>query len=206
MNSDPNPSNQPQELEPTAGSARAPVWLLVLVAVLAFWGMGFLDKHGGGFNPNVYAPYNSIGELDGDRTVPGGTDPSGRGRKVFVQVCAQCHAESGLGNFANRVPPLVHSEWVLAEGPNRLIRIVLNGLQGPVEVDGRQFESNSMIPWRDTLNDAEVAAVLTFLRGNKDWGHNASPITAEHVTKVRVETKDRAIQWTVGELLNVPEK
>jgi mono/diheme cytochrome c family protein len=205
MNSGPNPSNVSQEAEPTAGPARPPVWLLVLVAMLAFWGMGFLDKHGGGFNPQVYAPYNSIDELDGDRNRPGSVDPSRRGRKVFIQVCAQCHAENGLGNPANRVPPLVHSEWVLAEGPNRLIRIVLNGLQGPVDVDGRQFDSNAMIPWRDTLNDADIAALLSFLRGNNDWGHNASPIAAEQVTRVRAETKDRAGQWTVGELLNVPE-
>ena len=63
MNSDPNPSNRPQEIEPIAGSARAPVWLFVLVAVLAFWGMGFLDNHGGGFDPLVYKPYKSLAEL-----------------------------------------------------------------------------------------------------------------------------------------------
>src|SRR5262249_30206825 len=138
---------------------------------------------------------------------PGGPDPVEKGRRIFSQVCAQCHAETGLGSPARLVPPLVHSEWVLSDGPNRLIRIVLNGLQGPVDVDGRHFESNGMIPWRDTLtNDTDVAAVLTFLRRNQDWGHDASPITADQVARIRAETSDRAGQWTVRELLHVPEK
>ena len=114
-----------------------------------------------------------------------------------------------MGNPANtpKVPPLVHSEWVLAEGSNRLIRIVLNGLQGPIKVDGKDFDSNGMIPWRDTITDDEVIAqVLTYIRGNAEWGHNASEITSEQVAKIRAETKDRAPQWTVSELLNVPEK
>ena len=117
--------------------------------------------------------------------------------------------ETGLGNpnTTPKVPPLVHSEWVLAEGPNRLIRIVLNGLQGPVKVDGKDYDSNGMLPWRDSITDDEVIAqILTFIRQNAEWGHNAAEITSEQVTKIRVETKDRGPQWSVSELLNVSEK
>jgi len=175
MNSGPNPLKPPQEVELTAGSARAPVWLFVLVALLAFWGMGFLDHHGGGFNPHVYPPYDSIAELDRDQPATKGSKRLNNGRAAFRIYCAPCHMESGLGNPGNNVPPLVRSEWVLAEGPNRLIRIVLNGLQGPIKVDGKDFDSNGMLPWRDTLTDDEVIAqILTFIRGNAEWGHNAS--------------------------------
>ena len=207
MNSDPNPSNGPQEIEPTAGSTRAPVWLFVLVALLAFWGMGFLDNHGGGFNPLVYQPYDSIDELGRDQPSTTGSIRFNKGKASFKIYCAPCHMETGLGNLGNNVPPLVHSEWVLAEGSNRLIRIVLNGLQGPVKVDGKDFDSSGMLPWRETLTDDEVIAqILTFIRGNAEWGQNASEITSEQVTKIRQETKDRGPQWTVSELLNVPEK
>ena len=98
--------------------------------------------------------------------------------------------------------------FAVLEGPNRLIRIVLNGLQGPVKVDGKDFNSNAMLAWRDqpTITDAQIADILTYIRGNKDWGHNASPITAEQVTAIRDETKDRTVQWTIDELLKVPEK
>ena len=207
MNSDPNPSNQPQELEPRAGEARAPVWLFVLVALMAFWGMGFLDNHGGGFNASVYHPYESIDLVSRDQPATRGSKRFNNGRAAFKIYCAPCHMETGLGNPGNNVPPLVHSEWVLAEGPNRLIRIVLNGLQGPVKVDGKDFDSSGMVPWRDTLTEDEaIAQILTFIRQNTEWGHNASEITSEQVTQIRVETKDRARQWTAGELLNISEK
>ena len=181
--------------------------LFVLMALLAYWGMSFLDNHGGGFDARVYGPYKSFTELDGDQPRPAkGPDPK-KGRVAFGLLCAACHQESGLGNPANNVPPLVHSEWVLADGPNRLIRIVLNGLQGPVKVDGKDFNSNAMLAWRDQqITDAQIADILTYIRGNKDWGHNASPITAEQVTAIRDETKDRTVQWTIDELLKVPEK
>jgi mono/diheme cytochrome c family protein len=207
MNPDPTALNGPQAEEPKAGSARAPVWLFVLTALLAFWGMGFLDKHGGGFNPQVYGPYESIADLGRDQPVTKGSKRLNAGRAAFKIYCAPCHLETGLGNAANNVPPLVHSEWVLAEGPNRLIRIVLNGLQGPVKVDGKDFDSNGMLPWRDTVTDDEVIAqILTYIRMSPEWGQTASEITGEQVTKIRDETKDRAVQWTIGELLKVSEK
>ena len=207
MNSDPNSLNEPHAGEPKLGSAGAPVWLFVLIAMLAFWGMGFLDKHGGGFDPRVYGPYESSADLGRDQPVTKGSKRLNSGRAAFKIYCAPCHLESGLGNAANNVPPLVHSEWVLAEGPNRLIRIVLNGLQGPVKVDGKDFDSNGMLPWRDTVTDDEVIAqILTFIRMSPEWGHNTSEITGEQVTKIRDETKDRAVQWTIAELLKFSEK
>jgi len=207
MNSEPNPSNRARELEPIAGSARAPVWLFVLVAMLGFLSMGFLDNHGGGFDPRVYRPYKSIDELGRDQPATRSRQRFIKGQVAFNTYCASCHMKTGLGNPGNRVPPLVHSEWVLAERPNRLIRIVLNGLQGPVKVDGKDFDSSSMIPWRDTLSDDEIIAqILTFIRGNAEWGHNASEISREQVDPIRAETRDRARQWTVDELLNVPEQ
>jgi len=207
MNSDPNSSNGPHAGEPKAGSAGAPVWLFVLIAMLAFWGMGFLDYHGGGFDSRVYRPYESIADLGRDQPVTTGSKRLNAGRAAFKIYCAPCHLESGLGNAANKVPPLVHSEWVLAEGPNRLIRIVLNGLQGPIKVDGKDYDSNGMLPWRDTLTEDEVIGqILTYVRMSPEWGHNGTEITGEQVTKIRDETKDRAVQWTVDELLKFSEK
>jgi len=203
MNSDPNPSNRPQELEPTVGSARAPVWLFVLVAVLAFWGMGFLDNHGGGFNPLVYNPYKSRRELEDDQP-KSGNDAFRKGQKVFMTYCQVCHQSTGLG-APNQFPPLAGSEWVLAKEPGRVIRIVLHGLQGPVTVKGQAFDSASMIPWKEQLSDDDIAAVLTFIRSNKEWGNDAPPVTAEQVKAVRDKTSSRASQLFVTDLLKVNE-
>jgi mono/diheme cytochrome c family protein len=206
MNSDPNASNTPQEIEPTAGSARAPVWLFVLVAMLAFWGMGFLDNHGGGFHAMVYKPYKSLAELEADQPRSKGDIAFLRGKGVYDQTakCLLCHQPNGMGSVSPQSPPLAGSEWVLAKEPGRVIRIVLDGLQGPVTVNGRQFESAGMPPWK-SLTDEQIADVLTYIRGNKEWGNDAPPVTAEQVKAIRDKTAARSSQYFVDELLKVNE-
>jgi mono/diheme cytochrome c family protein len=207
MNPESSKSDTTHEIAPASGSPPAPVWLFVLLAVLAFWGLAFLDNHAGGFEAMVYAPYKSKEDVGDDWFGAEGNERFKMGKAAFSLYCAPCHQESGLGNPANQVPPQVHSEWVLAESPNRLIRIVLNGLRGPVTVDGKEFNSDGMLPWRDTITDDEVIAdILTYVRQNDAWGHHASEVTAEQVAKIREETKGRSVQWTVTELLQVPEK
>ena len=100
-------------------------------------------------------------------------------------------------------PPLAGSEWVLAEGPNRIIRIVLHGLQGPIEVKGQSFNA-AMLAWRDILTDEDIANVLSFIRN--EWGNKAPLVTPEQVKAIREETAARDSNWTPTELLAVPEK
>jgi len=205
MNLDPNKSPAPQEPEPTTGSAPAPVWLFVLVALLAFWGMGFLDSHGGGFDARVYAPYNSAKELEDEWPKSGSGAAFARGELVYREVakCILCHQPTGLGSPGQQYPPLAKSEWVLAQEPGRVIRIVLNGLQGPLTVTGQQFNSNGMVPWRDTLTDQQIADVLTYVRS--EWGNNAPEVKPEQVKAIRDKTAGRSGQWLADELLKVLE-
>ncbi len=203
MSSEPNPSNGPKEVEPTSGSAQAPVWLFVLAAVLAFWAMGFLDNHGGGFNPKVYSPYSSIAEVETDQPRSAGDDMFKKGKFVFEKNCSICHQPHGLG-LPGQFPPLAGSDWVSAKEPGRIIRIVLNGLQGPITVNDHAF-NNTMVPWKDTLSDEEIAAVLTFVRQNKAWGNDASAVTPEQVKAVREKTAPRSTSWFPDELLKIPE-
>ena len=203
MNSEPKASNATGNIGPTAGSARAPVWLFVLVGVLSFWGMGFIDKNGGGFDPLVYKPYNSRKELEDDQP-KSGKDAFRKGQKVFMAYCQVCHQSNGQG-APSQFPPLAGSEWVLSKEPGRVIRIVLNGLQGPLTVKGQGFESASMIPWKNDLSDGQIADVLTYIRGNKEWGNEASPVTAEQVKAIRDKTSSRSSQWFVDELLRINE-
>ena len=48
---------------------------------------------------------------------------------------------------------------MLEEGPNRIIRIVMNGLIGPIDVKGAQF-NNNMLAWKDALTDDQIAKKL----------------------------------------------
>ena len=59
-----------------------------------------------------------------------------------------------------------------------------------------------MPPWGPTLNDEQIAQVLTFVR--QSWGNNAPAVTTEQVAKVRQDTANRSIPWTAQELLQIP--
>jgi mono/diheme cytochrome c family protein len=60
-----------------------------------------------------------------------------KGRGIYVLTCASCHQTSGAG-LDGLAPPLLDSEWVL-EAPDRPIRVVLNGLSGPISVEGTMW-------------------------------------------------------------------
>lgn len=88
---------------------------------------------------------------------------------------------------------------MLAPGPNRIIRAVLNGLTGPVTVKGKEWNLN-MLAWRDTYDDKHIAAVLTYIRSN--WGNNAPPVKPEQVAAARKEVHPGPM--TSPELLQIP--
>jgi len=192
------------ETEPVTTPATVPVWLFAVMLVLLCGGAVYFDARGGWFDARVYGPYH---KPPMDFQPPRGDGPDlEAGRRVFNLACAACHMATGLGNPGVHAPPLVGSEWVQAPGPNRIIRIVLNGLSGPIEVAGKQYGAGVMTPFKDSLSDADIAAVLTFVRMNPEWKHNATPVTPEQVAKIREATKARGmINWSAAELLNIPE-
>lgn len=197
-----HPSNQPGTAQPV-GKAPAPVWLFVLLAVLGYWGMRFLDARAGGFNPQVYGPYPSLEYVQALQPKSEGDAIFASGQRLFVTYCQVCHQPTGQG-LPNQFPPLAGSEWVMAETPNRMVRLVLDGIQGPITVKGQPFNA-AMPPWRDILKDEEIAAVLTFVRGNQAWGNSASLVTPEQVKALRDKTASRAgSAWDPAELLQVP--
>lgn len=193
------------ETEPTAGSTQAPVWLFVLIAVLAFWGMGFLERHGGGFHPKVYEPHRSFADVNDMQALPPGGEVFAKGKKIYEAAgCLLCHQPTGLGN-TSLAPPLAGSEWVLAAKPDRIIRIVWNGLTGPVSVRGVEWNLQmSNIGQASNLSADDMAALLTFIRGNGAWGNNAPPVTAEQVKPVLEQIAGRQEAWTAEELQKIP--
>jgi mono/diheme cytochrome c family protein len=174
-------------------------WLVAVFLALVFLGAGYLFWNSGGFKASVFNParvaWDGAG-AGGPATAP---DPMVIGKRVFTQNCAVCHQQTGLG-VPGQFPPLAGSEFVLSQdwhGDNHIVKIVLNGFQGPVTVKGQQF-NNVMAPWGKVLKDEQIAAVLTYVRN--EWGNKAPPITKEFVAKIRDQTKDRAEAWTLKEL------
>jgi len=117
------------------------------------------------------------------------------GQTIYQQQCATCHGADGQG-VAGVFPPLAGSEWVQGDDET-LARILLHGLQGPVEVDGRPY--NSVMPaFGERLSDAEIAATLTYVRSL--WGNNAADVTESDVQEVRSEYRGRQQPWAVEAL------
>ncbi|MEI7731429.1 MAG: cytochrome c [Verrucomicrobiota bacterium] len=124
------------------------------------------------------------------------------GGLLYVKNCSPCHQNTGLGQ-PPMYPPLAGSDWVNAPGPDRLIRIVLHGLHGPITVKDATF-NNIMVPWKDFLKDEEIAALLTYLRRNQSWGNTAPAVTPARVTEIRQAETGRDGPWTAEELLKIP--
>lgn len=174
--------------------------LVILFVALAFLGAGYLVWNSGGFKSTVFNPARVAWDGAGTGGAAAVVDPMVLGKKVFTQNCAVCHQANGQG-VPGQFPPLAGSEWVLAKegwhGDNHIVKIVINGLQGVVQVKGQNF-NNVMAPWGKVLKDEQIAAVLTYVRN--EWGNQAPPITTDFVAKVREKNKDRVDPWTQKEL------
>jgi len=120
------------------------------------------------------------------------------GKNVFATICLACHQENGEG-IEEKYPPLAGSE-LTADDDGKIIRIILHGLTGPVEVQGTTFDG-LMPPWGPTLKDVEIAAVATYVRSA--WGNKGAPVTVGRVTAIRAATKARKTPWTAAELAKV---
>jgi mono/diheme cytochrome c family protein len=111
--------------------------------------------------------------------------------------CSICHGEQGAGQ-PGVYPPLTRS--AVMNGPASIpIRIVMGGLEGPITVNGEQYDS-AMSPWGDAgpMTDAELAALLTYIRTS--WGNTGSVVTAAEVAKERPSVAGRVALWTAAEL------
>ena len=130
---------------------------------------------------------------------PAAASPPVDGSKMFSATCAACHQLTGEG-LEERYPPLAGSDWVVGSDA-RLVRIILQGMMGPVEVAGQAFDG-AMPAWGGVLKDPEIAAVATYVRSA--WGNKAAPITAATVAAIRNVTSSRKTPWTAPEIAQVP--
>lgn len=123
------------------------------------------------------------------------------GRAIYLRegLCVTCHQENGKGLEASGFPPLTPNEWVAGD-EERLIKLVLKGLHGPLELNGVKYPGQvPMMPYGRMLKDEEIAAVLTYVRNS--FGNKSSAISIEKVKEVRDATKHKDGFYTVQELL-----
>ena len=105
-----------------------------------------------------------------------------RGKLVYETVCLACHQSDG-GGVPRMNPPLIKTTYVLGD-KSRLIKIVLNGLQGgELEVSGENYE-NPMPAQKDNLTDLQIADVLTYVRNH--FGNKAGAVTPAEIGRAHV--------------------
>jgi mono/diheme cytochrome c family protein len=102
-----------------------------------------------------------------------------RGKVVYATYCLSCHQADG-GGVPNMNPPLIQTSYVLGDKYS-LIKIVLNGFQKPVDIDGESYSNN--MPALNSLKDQQIADVLTYIRNNFD--NKGSAVVKTEVQKVR---------------------
>jgi mono/diheme cytochrome c family protein len=143
--------------------------LLILAAAAAL-----AAACGGGSSPSASAPAPSA---------PAAAAPAPAanvGEQVYKQYCRACHMENGLG-VPKLNPPLV-GEWVNGDKA-RIINVVLKGMNGPIEVNGEKY--NGVMAPHAFLSDAQVAAVLTYVRSS--FGNSSGPVSEAEVAAERAK-------------------
>ena len=124
-----------------------------------------------------------------------------RGNIIFKTVCQTCHGADGEG-IQSLAPPLNHSEIVTGK-KERLIAIVLFGLTGPVQVNGKLYkapEINADMPGigsNDEFSDGDIAQLMSFIRNA--WGNKAEKVTEKDILSIREKYKGRQKSFTMEE-------
>lgn len=108
------------------------------------------------------------------------------GQMLYAQNCAGCHGPAGQG--INGVYPPLDGSPIVQGAPERLVRIVSDGLQGPLTLGGKSF--NGVMPgFRYRLDSAQMAAVLSYIRG----------LPQNHASSISEGTVQSEVQSTAGD-------
>lgn len=174
-NADPHELNNP-----------VPRLLLGVIAALVVWGVYYIFAS----SPNSAAALGDQRPLSVLAPAATADDQAIDGKQLYVAACQACHQASGQG-LPGVFPPLAGAEWVTGD-PEVLAQIVLHGVTGPITVSGANY-NGAMPAFGQQFNDAELAAILSFIRG--EWGNGSPVIDEASVQAARKATADRTHPW-----------
>jgi mono/diheme cytochrome c family protein len=107
------------------------------------------------------------------------------GKRLFTITCVPCHQANAQG-IPYRYPPLAQSDFLNGD-KDRAIKVLVNGRQGPIIVNGLGF-TNSMP--RFPLSDEQIANVLTYVYSA--YGNSGKEVTPAEVKAARAEKESPA--------------
>jgi mono/diheme cytochrome c family protein len=187
-----SPQRQREYADPDEGVRPLPWFMMMLLGAMTMWGAFYIFSTPSG------------GESSGDQRTMAALRPPEHlagaaaevdGKQIYGSKCVACHQPTGQG-VAAVFPPLATSEWVLGD-EKVLINIVLHGINGHIEVKGKQYKG-AMPAWKD-MSDVELAAVMSYIRSA--WGNQAAPIKPATVKAQRETTQSRTEPYKSGQEL-----
>lgn len=189
--------------EPSEGFTPMPLFLLGFISAMIFVVSVYVVHYRGDFDPLVYDTRYDAAAAKQAAAGPKVYTPEqilARGKQSY-QTCVACHQTTGLG-LAGVYPPLAGSEWVTGN-EERLIRVLVHGLNGPIQVKGNTYSglmpAFGRVPGGGYNWNAErIAHLLSYIRN--DWGNSAPFVTPEKVAEVIQLEAARTKPWTQDEL------
>lgn len=172
--------------DPYESNRPVPKVVIAIVASVFLWAIGY-----------IFFTHHSDAPATGDRRTSadlmarsaaagGAVD----GAQIYGAQCVACHQAGGLG-LPGVFPPLAKSEWV--NGKQEVAaKILLHGVTGSLTVAGNSY-NGAMPAFGDKLSDAEIAAVLTHIRGN--FGNSAAKVETAAVTAARAASQQQKTPW-----------
>lgn len=195
--SDVRPQQARENPEPSEAPNPMPWFVLLLTAALLGFGIAYISRASLDEAPEL-GDGRTLAELRGPAAAPAGAGIDGAA--VYAARCAACHQAGGTG-LPGAFPPLAGAEWVTGKAET-LVAIVIHGIAGPLTVKGATY-NGAMPAFGVQLQDAEIAAVLTHIRGQ--WGNQAAPIDTPTVAAVRKDTAGRTEPFKGDAELAAPE-
>lgn len=193
-----------ENAEPSEGFSPMPLFLLGFVSAMIFVCSVYVVHYRGDFDPLVYDERFDAEAAKAAAAAPKELTPEqilAKGKQAYTSTCLACHQANGQG-VAGTYPPLAGSEWVTGK-EDRLIRVLLHGLGGPIHVKGNTY--NGAMPAFGKVtgggynwNNEKISQVLSYIR--HEWGNNAEFITKDKVDEILKAEAARAKPWTEGEL------
>lgn len=149
------------------------------------------DLFSGVLSQAVYQPGTHLKEAAVPASIATPEALMQHGKEIYSNVCAACHQADGRG-LPNAFPPLAGSDF-LRNDVNRVVRVLLDGLSGPIVVNGQTF--NGTMP-KLPLSDEDIAGALSFVRTH--FGNSESLVSTRDVRRVRAESLTASARATTA--------
>lgn len=167
------------------------IWIFIagsIVAIIA-GSVLFSSNNLFGYDKFVKAGYVQADEVGGVKTVPMGEVEAvymAKGASSYNK-CKGCHQPDGKGNAA--FPPLAGSEYVI-DSPVSVLMAVINGVEGPITVSGKSFNSKMDPQLNKSTDNLEMAALVYYLQNS--FGNKVGKIyTPEQMNQVKAMVAER---------------